>query len=130
MHFNDVQLQYEFLRNEIDGAVRDVLVSGRYILGPAMLALEEDFARYSHAAEGIAVASGTDALTIALRSLGVGRGDEVLVPAVSAAATAMAVAAAGATPVFVDISLSDFNVDPALAVERKTARTKAIIPVH
>ena len=130
MHFNDVRLQYESLQDEIDSAIRDVLLSGRYILGPMTLAFEEEFARYIRTAEAIAVASETDALTIALRALGVGAGDEVLVPAVSAAATAIAVAMAGARPVFVDVSLDDFNIDPAQALERKTARTKAIIPVH
>jgi len=130
MHFNDIRLQYESLRDEIDSAIRDVLLSGRYILGPMVLAFEEEFARYIRTAEAIAVASGTDALTIALRALDVGPGDEVLVPALSAAATAMAVAMVGARPVFVDVSLDDFNIDPVQALERKTARTKAIIPVH
>jgi dTDP-4-amino-4,6-dideoxygalactose transaminase len=130
VHFNDVQLQYESLRDEIDSAVRDVLAGGRYILGPAMRAFEEEFARYTRTAEAIAVASGTDALTIGLRALGVRPGDEVLVPAVSAAATAMAVVAAGAKPVFVDISPDDFNIDPVLCLERRSARTRALIPVH
>lgn len=130
MHFNDVQLQYESLRDEIDGAVRDVLAGGRYILGPSALAFEDEFARYTGAAEAIAVASGTDALTIGLRAFAVGSGDEVLVPAVSAAATAMAVTAVGAKPVFVDISPDDFNIDPAKCLERKTSRTRAVIPVH
>jgi dTDP-3-amino-3,4,6-trideoxy-alpha-D-glucose transaminase len=130
MEFNDVRLQYESLRDEIDGAIRDVLLSGRYILGPVTLAFEEEFARYTRTAEAIGVASGTDALTIALRALDVGPGDEVLVPALSAAATPLAVAMAGAKPVFVDVSLDDFNIDPVQALERKTARTKAIIPVH
>src|SRR5438552_13074250 len=122
MDFNDVRLQYESLRDEIDGAIRDVLREGRYILGPAMRALEEEFARYCRVANGVAVASGTDALKIALRASDVGPGDEVLVPAVSAAATAMAVAVIGAKPVFVDISSEDFNIDPALCLERRTAR--------
>ena len=130
MEFNDVRLQYESLRDEIDGAIRDVLREGRYILGPAMRALEEEFARYCRVANGVAVASGTDALKIALRALDVGPGDEVLVPAVSAAATAMAVAVIGAKPVFVDTSNEDFNMDPATCLERKTPRTKAVIPVH
>src|SRR5689334_16462316 len=130
MYFNDVRLQYESVRDEIDSAIRAVLESGRYILGPAMLAFEEEFARYSRAAEGIAVGSGTDALKIGLQTLGVRPGDEVLVPAVSAAATAMAVAALGARPVFVDISLDDFNIDPTQCLERRTARTKAVVPVH
>src|SRR5215471_7018042 len=130
MHFNDVRLQYESLRDEIDGAIRDVLLSGRYILGPATAAFEEEFARYTQAAEAIAVSSGTDALTIALRALNVGPGDEVLVPAITAAATAMAVALSGARPVFVDVSPEDFTIDPVQSLDRKTARTKAIIPVH
>jgi dTDP-4-amino-4,6-dideoxygalactose transaminase len=130
MDFNDVRLQYESLSAEIDGAIREVLREGRYILGPAMRVFEEEFARYCRAENGVAVASGTDALKIALQTLDVGPGDEILVPAVSAAATAMAVAAIGARPVFVDISADDFNIDPALCFERWTARTKAVIPVH
>src|SRR5215468_7652847 len=130
MQFNDVQLQYESLRDEIDAAVQGVLAGGRYIFGPAMAAFEEEFARYTRSADAIAVGSGTDALTIALKALGVRHGDEVLVPAISAAATAMAVAAAGAKPVFVDISPDDFTIDPAQCLERKTARTRAVIPVH
>jgi dTDP-3-amino-3,4,6-trideoxy-alpha-D-glucose transaminase len=128
--FNDVQLQYEFLREEIDSAVRDVLSSGRYIFGPGMHAFEDEFARYTRAAEGIAVGSGTAALEIGLRAIGIKAGDEVLVPAVTAAATAMAVTALGAKPVFVDVSLSDFNIEPEQCVERKTSRTRAVIPVH
>jgi dTDP-4-amino-4,6-dideoxygalactose transaminase len=130
MQFNDVRLQYESLRDPIDSAIREVLNSGRYILGPAVQALEDEFARYCRAEEGIAVASGTDAIAIGLRALGVEPKDEVLVPAVSAAATAMAVVACGATPVFVDISPEDFNIDPLECVERRTSRTKALVPVH
>ena len=69
MDFNDVRLQYESLRDEIDGAIRDVLGGGRYILGPAMAAFEDAFARYCRAQDAIAVASGTDALVIALQAL-------------------------------------------------------------
>jgi dTDP-4-amino-4,6-dideoxygalactose transaminase len=130
MDFNDVRLQYDSLRGEIDAAILGVLGSGRYILGPVMTAFEEAFARYCGVKDGIAVASGTDALMIALRALGIEPGDEVLVPAVSAAATAMAVTQLGATPVFVDISSEDFNMDPSSCFERKTARTKAVVPVH
>jgi dTDP-3-amino-3,4,6-trideoxy-alpha-D-glucose transaminase len=130
MQFNDVRLQYESLRDEIDRAIASVLTGGRYILGPAVATFEDEFARYTRTVEGISVASGTDALTIALRAFGVRPGDEVLVPAVSAAATAMSVAAMGAKPVFVDISLDDFHIDPVQCLERKTARTRAVIPVH
>src|SRR5436309_896143 len=109
MEFNDVQLRYESSREEIDAAIRGVLSSGRYILGPAVQRFEEQFAAYCRAHEGIGVASGTSALSIGLRAIGVRAGDEVLVPAISAAATAMAVTAVGAKPVFVDVSPDDFN---------------------
>src|SRR5262245_27419350 len=130
MEFNDVRLQYEQLSEEIDSAIRAVLSSGRFILGPTVEAFEEDFARYCKCASGIGVASGTDALRIALSAAGVGAGDEVLVPAVTAAATAMAVMQLQATPVFVDIHPEEFTMDPADAMEKKSSRTKAVIPVH
>lgn len=130
MEFNDVRLQYESLRDEIDDAIREVLNAGRYILGPVTSAFEQGFARYCRAEDGIAVGSGTDALAIALRAFGVRPGDEVIVPAVSAAATAMAVTQIGGKPVFADISAEDFNIDPSSCFDRKTARTKAVVPVH
>ena len=130
MEFNDVRLRYESLRDEIDSAVRQVLRGGTYILGPSVRAFERAFAGFCGAAEGIAVGSGTDALAIALRALGIQPADEVLVPAVSAAATAMAAALAGAKPVFVDISPDNFCMDPANAADRKTGRTRAVVPVH
>ena len=130
MDFNDVRLRYESLRDEIDNAIGSVLSGGRYILGPLVETFEDEFARYCGAARGIGVGSGTDALKIGLRAIGVRPGDDVLVPAVSAAATGMSVAAMGARPVFVDISLDDFNILPEQCLERKTSRTKAVIPVH
>jgi dTDP-4-amino-4,6-dideoxygalactose transaminase len=130
MEFNDVLLSYEALQDEIDSAIRQVLAGGRYIFGPSVQTFEDEFARYCRVADGIAVGSGTDAISIALRAVEVLPGDEVLVPAVSAAATAMAVALAGAKPTFVDVSTDDFNMEPALAVERRTSRTKAVVPVH
>src|SRR5437867_762283 len=130
MDFNDVRLRYESLRDEIDNAIGSVLSGGRYILGPLLETFEDEFARYCGAARGIGVGSGTDALKIGLRAIGVRPGDDVLVPAVSAAATGMSVAAMGARPVFVDISLDDFNILPEQCLERKTSRTKAVIPVH
>ena len=130
MDFNDVRLRYESLRDEIDRAIGSVLSGGRYILGPLVETFEDEFARYCGAARGIGVGSGTDALKIGLRAIGVRPGDAVLVPAVSAAATGMSVAAMGARPVFVDISLDDFNILPEQCLERKTSRTKAVIPVH
>jgi dTDP-4-amino-4,6-dideoxygalactose transaminase len=130
MEFNDVRLQYEQLAAEIDAAVVRVLSSGRYILGSAVQTFEEEFARYCRSTTGIGVASGTDALRIALAACGVGAGDEVLVPAMSAAATAMAVTQLQAIPIFVDVDSEDFTMDPADAIEKRTSRTKAAIPVH
>ena len=130
MEFNDVRLRYENLRRLIDDAIGEVLRSGRYILGPSVQALEREFSLYCGATDAVAVGSGTDALSIALRSIHVGPGDEVLVPAVSAAATVMAVVLAGARPVFVDVSPDDFNLDPVQCGERRTSRTKAVMPVH
>src|SRR4051812_216317 len=103
MEFNDVRLQFEQLQGEIQAAVRETLERGRYILGPQVQKFEEDFAAYCNATHGIGVANGTDAISIALRAAGVRARDEVLVPAVSAAATAMAVTSMGAVPVFVDV---------------------------
>jgi len=130
MEFNDVRLQYEQLSEEIDSAISVVLSSGRFVLGPTVEAFEEDFARYCKCDSGIGVASGTDALRIALSAAGVGAGDEVLVPAATAAATAMAVMQLQATPVFVDIHPEEFTMDPADAMEKRSSRTKAVIPVH
>ena len=130
MEFNDVRLQYEQNAGEIDRAVSTVLSSGRYILGPEGQAFEAEFARYCRASRGIGVANGTDALRIGLAALGVQPGDEVLVPAVSAAATAMAVTQLHARPVFVDIRPDDFTMDPQDAFDKSGSRTTAVVPVH
>jgi len=130
MEFNDVRLQYEQLASEIQSAVTQVLASGRYILGPAGQAFETEFARYCGVSRGVGVASGTDALRIGLAAFGVSAGDEVLVPAVSAPATAMAVTQLHARPVFVDIHPDDFTMDPESAFDRVGSRTRAVVPVH
>src|SRR5262245_8510255 len=130
MEFNDVRLQYEQLSDEIDSALRAVLSTGRFVLGPSVEAFEEEFARYCRCDSGIGVASGTDAIRIALAAAGVGPGDEVLVPAVTAAATAMAVTQLQAVPIFVDIHPEEFTMDPRDAMEKKSSRTKAAVPVH
>ncbi len=130
MQFNDVRIRYGVLGDEIDAAVRRVLASGEYIFGPSVQRFEQEFACFCGKTEGVAVASGTDALSIALRALGIKHGDEVMVPAVSASATAMAVALAGAKPVFVDVSTDDFNLNPDQAAGKRTSRTKAIVAVH
>ena len=130
MEFNDVRLQFEQLRDEISSAVMSTLAGGRYILGPTTEKFEEEFAAYCRASEGVGVASGTDAVAIGLQALGVRRGDHVLVPAVSAPATAMAVTMIGAIPVFADIAPDDFTLDPTSAADRMSRRVRAIVAVH
>src|SRR5579884_1055625 len=130
MEFNDVRLQFEQLRDEIEAGLIAALKTGRYILGPTVQRFEQSFADYCRVNHGIGVANGTDALSIALQALGVRPRDEVLVPAVSAPATAMAVATIGAIPVFIDISPTDLTMDPSIAFERKDGRTRAVVPVH
>ena len=97
--------------------------------GPHVQRFEEEFARYNGLAHGVACSSGTAALTLALRALGIGPGDEVLVPEMTFIASAWAVTYTGATPVFVDCA-DDLNIDPLLIEEKITPRTKAIMPVH
>src|SRR2546428_52673 len=130
MDFNDVRLRYESLRDEIDNAIGSVLSGGCYILGPLVETFEDEFARYCGAARGVGVGRGPIAKKTGLGAGAARGGDAFLAPAVSAAATGMSVAAMGARPVFVDISLDDFNILPEQCLERKTSRTKAVIPVH
>lgn len=111
-------------------AVERVTRSGRYILGPEVGAFEREFAAYLGARHVVGVANGTDALTIALRALGVGPGDEVVMPSFTFYATAEAAIVAGATPVFCDIDLDTFCVTAETVKAALTPRTKAIVPVH
>jgi dTDP-4-amino-4,6-dideoxygalactose transaminase len=126
----DLQAQYAPLRDEILAAVTRVCDSQRYIMGPEVEALERELARLLEVEHAVAVSSGTDALLLALMTLGVGRGDEVITPAYSFFATAGVIVRVGARPVFVDIEPSTFNIDPSQLQAAITARTKAIIPVH
>ena len=128
--FVDLKAQYAAIRDEVDGAVRDVLTSGRFILGRRVEAFERSFSAYLGGCETVAVGSGTDALHLALRACGVGAGDEVITVANSFVATALAVSYVGATPVFVDVEPSTHTLDPGRLADRITARTRAIVPVH
>ncbi len=110
--------------------MQTVLDSGIFILGPNVMALEEEVASYLGVRYAIGVASGTDALVLTLRAYGIGFGDEVIVPAYTFFATAEAVSQAGGTPIFVDIDHRTYNIDGAQLEAKVTSRTKAIIPVH
>lgn len=126
----DLKAQYASIREEIHAAIDSVLASQHFILGPNVQALEEEVARYCGTVFGVGVASGTDALLLALHAVGVGRDDEVIVPSFSFVATADTVSLLGAVPVFVDILPGTFNIDPAKIAEKISPRTRAIIAVH
>jgi len=122
--------QYLAHREAIDQAVARVLASGRYILGDEVSSFESEFARYLGVPHAIAVASGTDALQIALRAAGVGPGDEVIAPSHTAVATVAAIELTGASPVFADIEPRYFTLDPNAVERRIGERTRAIVAVH
>jgi dTDP-4-amino-4,6-dideoxygalactose transaminase len=126
----DLLAQYRSIESEIKTAIFEVLESQHFILGPNVKALEEEVSRYCERSSGVGVASGTDALILALRAAGIGPGDEVIVPSFSFIATADSVSLLGAIPVFVDIDADSFCIQPAQIEQRITKRTKAIIPVH
>ena len=126
----DLGRQHAALREELLGAATRVLASSRFILGPEVRALEAELAEASGARHAIGVASGTDALLLALRALGVGPGDEVVTSAFSFVASGSTISLLGATPVFVDIDPGTFNLDPVLVDKAVTPRTRAIVPVH
>jgi dTDP-4-amino-4,6-dideoxygalactose transaminase len=126
----DINARYQFLKPQIDAAVIRVLASGQAILGPEVLAFEKEAAAFCGAEFAVGCGSGTDALVLALHALGVGPGDEVIIPPFTFFATAGAVCRVGATPVFADIDPVTFNIDPAQIDAKVTRKTKAVIPVH
>jgi len=126
----DLTAQYHSIKEEIDAAIQATLESGHFILGPAVSKFEESIALYLGVDHAIGLASGTDALVLALRALDIGAGDEVIIPAYTFFATAGTVMSVGATPVFVDIDPVTYEMDVAQIKDRITPRTKAIIPVH
>jgi len=126
----DLQAQYAPLREEILAAIARVCDSQRFIMGPEIAALEDELARMLGIRHAIAVSSGTDAVLLALMTLDIKAGDEVVTPTYSFFATAGAVVRLGARPVLVDIDPETFNVDPGAVAAAMTPRTKAIMPVH
>jgi dTDP-4-amino-4,6-dideoxygalactose transaminase len=126
----DLAAQYAAIGAEIRTAVENVLASQQFILGREGAAFEQEIAQLCGVGHGIGVASGTDALILALRACGVQAGDEVLVPPFTFVATGSAVSALGAKPVFADIRPDTYNIDPSDLARRVTPRTRAIIAVH
>lgn len=126
----DLKKQYESIRPELDDAIARVLAKGSFILGAEVAAFEKEFAEYCGVSHAVGVASGTEALQLALLACGVGGNDEVLTTAHTAVATVSAIEASGAHPVLVDIDRARFSLEPSLLVKSITPRTRAIIPVH
>ena len=126
----DIKQQYATIETEVSAAVLAVLASGRYIGGPAITDFEQQFAAYNGVSECVACNSGTDALFLALRALGIGAGDEVITTPFTFFATTEVISAVGAIPVFVDIDATTFNLDVEKVAAAITAKTKAIMPVH
>lgn len=126
----DPVAEYRELQGEIDEAVRRVLGSGRYILGPEGQGLEAEIAAFTGAAHAVACNSGTDALHFPLRAAAIGSGDEVVLPSFTFVATAEAVSYVGARPVFADIDPDTFCLDPRALEKALTPRTRAVIAVH
>ncbi|RLB09323.1 MAG: aminotransferase DegT, partial [Deltaproteobacteria bacterium] len=129
MEFIDVKAQYKAYADEIRERIQKVLEHGRFIMGPEIEELEEKLARYVGVKHAITVSSGTMALEISLRALGIGPGDEVITVPFTWISTAEVVCLVGAKPVFVDIDPVTYNMDPQKIEEAITQRTKAIIPV-
>jgi len=129
MEFSDLKVQYQRLKADIDAGIQRVLDHGQYILGPEVAELEEKLVNYSGAKHCITVANGTDALQIVQMALGIGPGDEVIIPGFTYIAAAETVMLLGAKPVYVDVDPHSYNIDPALLSASISKRTKAIIPV-
>ena len=126
----DLQTQSRAIKEDVLRRMGDVIEGARYILGKEVQEFEEQFADYCGTRHCVGLANGTEAIHLALRALDIGRGDEVITAGNSFAATAFAIAHAGADTVFVDIDPTDFNIDVTLIEQAITERTKAIIPIH
>jgi dTDP-4-amino-4,6-dideoxygalactose transaminase len=128
--FVDLKAQYASIKPEVDTAILRILENCQFTLGSEVEKFEEEFAAYCSAALGIGVNSGTSALHLALLAAGIGPGDEVITVPFTFVATVAAIHYVGATPVFVDIALDTFTLDPARLENAITPRTRAILPVH
>ncbi len=126
----DLKAQYDSIKEEINEAVQRVLQSGEFILGAEVEALEEEIAAYIGVKYAVGVASGTDALQLALIACGISQGDEVITTPFTFIATAEAITRCGARPVFVDIDPETYNIDPMIIEAKIGEKTRAILPVH
>jgi dTDP-4-amino-4,6-dideoxygalactose transaminase/predicted dehydrogenase len=126
----DLKAQFEGIEEEVKEAISQVLKQTNFILGEPVAQFEKSFAEFCGAKYCVGVASGTDALYLSLKALGIGSGDEVIIPANTFVATALAVSYTGATPILVDADEATFNIDLTKIEEKITLNTKAIIPVH
>ena len=126
----DLKAQYESLAENLDKAALGVLSSANYIMGKTVTDFEKEFADFIGVKHAISVGNGTDALVLALKSMGIGEGDEVITTPFTFFATAETISAVGATPVFVDVDKETFNIDVTKIEEKITSKTKAIMPVH
>ncbi|MCE9599622.1 MAG: DegT/DnrJ/EryC1/StrS family aminotransferase [Spirochaetia bacterium] len=129
MEFIDLKTQQNIIRDDLRQRMDRVLEHGQYIMGPEVAELEKSLAEYVGVRHCVALSSGTDALLLPLMALGIGPGDEVIIPVFTFIATAEVIALLGAKPVFVDIEEKTYNVDPARIEAAITARTRAIMPV-
>ena len=128
--FLDLTAAYQFKKESIDEAVNKVLRSGNYVLGEQVASFEAEWAEFCGSRYAVGVGNGLDALTLTLMGLGIGAGDEVIVPSFTFIATWLAVSQVGAKPVPVDCDQNTFNIDPTLIESAITNATRAIIPVH
>lgn len=126
----DLQAQYATIKTEIDSAIQRIVESAQFIMGPDVAAFEDEFAAWCGAPHCVGLSSGTAALELTLRALGIGPGDEVITVAHTFIATAEAISAVGAKPVYVDIDPLTYNLDPEALAAAVTPRTRAVMPVH
>ncbi len=126
----DLKRQYTKWAPELERLLTETARSGAYILSQQVLEFEKNFASYCQSTYGVGVASGTDALVFALRALGIGKGDEVILPSFTFIATAFSVIHAGATPVFAEVDPQTYTLDPKSVEDVLTSKSKAILPVH
>ena len=126
----DATRQYKTLKKELSAAMLKVAESGQYVLGSTVEDFENNFAAYIGNKHAFGVGSGTDALIFSLKALGIGKGDEVIVPSFTFMATVFSILHVGATPVFAEVNAATYTLDPLAAEKLLTKKTKALLPVH